>query len=276
MRRGFAVTLPAQFSHTGIALAYQAAGATPSEVSRTLIVVPCYNEAHRLRSEAFVEFTEQVDDVDFLLVNDGATDDTPALLRALAERQPKRISVLDLDPNRGKAEAVRQGMLQGFASGADYVGFWDADLATPLDAIARLRGVLEANPALDMVFGSRVKLLGRTIERHATRHYLGRVFATVVSVMLRLGVYDTQCGAKLFRATDEVRSLFDEPFLTSWVFDVEIIARLVHTRGGDEVAHSIYEYPLEEWRDVAGSHVRPTDFLRAAGQVARIWRAYLR
>ena len=248
-------------------------------MSRTVVVVPCYNEAHRFRPEAFLEFVEREPDVDFILVNDGASDDTPSILRALEEKEPQRFSVIGLDPNRGKAEAVRHGVVQGFADGADCVGFWDADLATPLDAIPRLRGVLEARPEIQMVFGSRVKLLGRSIERHETRHYLGRVFATVVSVMLRLGVYDTQCGAKLFRSTDEIKSLFDAPFQTSWVFDVEIIARLIQARRageGPDVAESIYEYPLEEWRDVAGSNLRSSDFLRAIVEVARIWRTYLR
>lgn len=241
---------------------------------RTVVVVPCYNEARRFRPEAFLEFADREPHVDFVLVNDGASDETPGMLRALAEKQPQRFSVLDLDPNRGKAEAVRQGMLRGIAGGADCVGFWDADLATPLDAIPRLRGVLDERPQVDMVFGSRVKLLGRDIERLATRHYLGRVFATVVSVMLRLGVYDTQCGAKLFRSGDEINALFAAPFLTNWVFDVEIIARLIQARG--DVGGSIYEYPLEEWRDVAGSHLRPSDFLRAIAELARIWRRYLR
>ena len=247
-------------------------------MSRTIVVVPCYNEAHRFRPEAFLEFVDREPDVDFILVNDGASDDTPSMLRELEEKEPRRFSVIDLHPNGGKAEAVRRGMVRGFERGAESVGFWDADLATPLDAISRLRGVLETRPEIHMVFGSRVKLLGRSIERHATRHYLGRVFATVVSVMLRLGVYDTQCGAKLFRSSDEIKPLFDAPFRTNWVFDVEIIARLIQARragGGPDVAESIYEYPLEEWHDVAGSHLRPGDFLRAIAEVARIWRTYL-
>ncbi len=248
-------------------------------MSRTVIVVPCYNEARRLDPDAFAAFVEHHDDVDFTLVNDGSSDNTAVILRALEARHPSRFSVLDLDPNRGKAEAVRGGLVKSFGEGVDCVGFWDADLATPLAAIPQLRAVLDAQPEIDMVFGSRVKLLGRSIERSMLRHYLGRVFATVVSVMLRLAVYDTQCGAKLFRATPEVTALFDDPFVTTWVFDVEIIARLIRARRsshGPDVAGSIYEFPLEEWHDVAGSKLGPSDFARAVGEIFRIWRTYLR
>jgi glycosyltransferase involved in cell wall biosynthesis len=241
------------------------------------IVVPCYNEAERLRVEAFRLFAQREPEVDFLFVNDGSTDRTLEVLRALERSAPNCFEVLDLAENRGKAEAVRAGLCAAFKSNADCVGYWDADLATPLDEIPRFRAVLEREPQVEVVFGARVQMLGRRVQRRPLRHYLGRVFATAVSLVLRLPIYDTQCGAKLMRRTPELGALFETPFLVNWTFDVEWLARLSQARrrsGGTPVDEAVYEQPLERWEDVAGSKVRPGDFFVAFFEVARIWYRY--
>jgi hypothetical protein len=104
------------------------------------------------------------------------------------------------------------------------------------------------------------------------------VFATAASLVLGLPIYDTQCGAKLFRVLPGTRDLFIEPFLTRWLFDVEIIARLIRSRRQTTLpqpADIIYEFPLSEWRDVKGSKVRPKDFVTAFIELATIYRRYL-
>jgi dolichyl-phosphate beta-glucosyltransferase len=247
--------------------------------NRCTIVVPCYNEAHRLPSEKFVEFIHEGHDIDFLFVNDGSTDNTLQVLERLQRVCGPMVSVLDKKRNGGKAEAVRDGMLRAIElDRSGFVGFWDADLATPLSAISLLCQELIDDPHLQMVFGSRVRLLGRHVHRQAVRHYLGRVFATVVSLMLRLPIYDTQCGAKIFRITPELALVLNRPFISRWVFDVEIIARFMAlNHGNPQVLHdTIYEYPLERWEDVAGSKVKPGDFLLAFVDTFRIYSKYLR
>ena len=247
-------------------------------VERTTIVIPCYNEAARLEVDSFSKFVDEFQDIDFIFVNDGSRDETLAILQRLEARNPERFSVLDQQPNQGKAEAVRGGMNAAFERGNDYVGYFDADLATPLPEISRLLAVLQDNEAVEIVLGSRVQLLGRHIQRRKTRHYLGRVFATVASECLGLRVYDTQCGAKIFRSSALTRALFAEPFITNWVFDVEILARMVTaTRGSSfpPVEEMIFELPLNEWVDIAGSRVRPTDFFRAIVEIYQIYRRYL-
>ena len=242
------------------------------------IVIPCYNEAERLQVSRFQAFTCARHLLRFLFVNDGSTDGTGKVLEALQGFDPQRFTSYDLSTNVGKAEAVRQGVLRACAGGAEYVGYWDADLATPLEAIPVFCDLLEDRPDLLMVFGARVQLLGRAIERRALRHYLGRVFATAASLVLGIAIYDTQCGAKLFRASAAMQALFQEPFLTRWLFDVEILARLIRARRGTrlpQVQNVIYEFPLHEWHDVAGSKVRPWDFVRAFFGLATIYWRYL-
>jgi hypothetical protein len=125
-----------------------------------------------------------------------------------------------------------------------------------------------------MVFGARVRLLGREISRQPARHYVGRVGATLISSSLGLAIYDTQCGAKLFRTSETVREVFATPFLSRWLFDVEIIARYVQRTGRDAAAGAIYELPINVWHDVKGSKVKPLDFLRALRDLQKIRRAY--
>ncbi len=245
--------------------------------SRTTIVIPCYNEAARFPMARFRDFAAAHPDIQFLLVDDGSRDATAAMLEEARRGLEHQVFVRRQPKNGGKGEAVRAGIVQAIESAPVAVGFWDADFATPLESIPPLRAILDERPEVDMVFGARVKLLGRQIERRAIRHYLGRVFATVVSNLLELPIYDTQCGAKIFRVTPDTARLFDRPFSSRWVFDVEIIARYLVARQRDReaVKRAIYEFPLTEWRDVAGSKVRPRDFLRAFLDVLRIHRTYL-
>jgi dolichyl-phosphate beta-glucosyltransferase len=248
-------------------------------MSHIAIVVPCYNEAARLDVLGFQEFATSVPDVRFLFVNDGSTDDTAGVLDTLRLVNPRSFGVLHLPANAGKAEAVRRGMLAALEQDPDHVGYWDADLATPLRVIPAFRTVLEERPDVEVVIGSRVRLLGRRIERRAGRHYLGRIFATAASAVLGVGVYDTQCGAKLFRASATLRQVFERPFRSRWIFDVEIFARLIalgRRKAFPELSSAVYELPLTEWQDVGGSKVKPRDFLRAALQLGVIYWTELR
>lgn len=239
----------------------------------TTIVVPCYNEEKRLPQQEFLDFLDREPDIRFLFVNDGSRDRTGAVIAALAAQRPERMSAMDLAQNSGKAEAVRQGMVHAFAGGSEYVGFWDADLATPLEAIPVFLETFRRKPQLEVVFGARIKLLGRDIHRRAIRHYLGRVFATAASLTLGLGVYDTQCGAKIFRSTERVRRAFAQRFVSRWIFDVELLDRIARDAGvkGDREASVLfYELPLLSWTDVAGSQVKGRDFIRAAFELWQI------
>jgi glycosyltransferase involved in cell wall biosynthesis len=244
---------------------------------KTTIVIPCYNEEKRLDVTRLEEFARG-GQASLLFVNDGSTDGTLKLLQELAAKTAA-ISVIDLAANSGKAEAVRQGI--NHAAGEEeavFVGFWDADLATPLAELPRFIRRMTDDPALELVTGARVKLLGRNIRRRVGRHYIGRLAATAISGVLQLPVYDTQCGAKLFRVDERLREVFAEPFLSRWIFDVEIIARYQqrYAAEGKSFAGAMYELPLDSWEDVDGSKVRGKDFIRAGSDLWKIYRRYRR
>lgn len=247
-----------------------------SEAGAVTIVIPCFDEASRLDEVALLAFVDEDDGHGLVLVDDGSRDRTRERLEALAARRPGRIEVLAQDLNRGKAEAVRLGVLRAFAGGAARIGYFDADLSTPLAEVAAMARALDGE-GVDLVFASRLKLLGRQIERRLLRHYLGRVYATLASMVLELAVYDSQCGAKLFRASAANRALFERPFLTRWLFDVEILARLIEQSRADPARHperSVVELPVAVWREVAGSKVGVTDGILALRDLWRIRRGY--
>jgi glycosyltransferase involved in cell wall biosynthesis len=244
------------------------------------VVVPCFNEADRL-DPAQIRTLIETAGVHVLAVDDGSTDGTADMLDKLAAPDPERMSVLSLGANRGKGEAVRQGLLGAIASGADIVAYCDADFATPPEEVARLVAVMRADDGIDVVLASRVAMLGSDIRRSAFRHYSGRVFATASSLVLGVPVYDTQCGAKVLRVTQALRRALEAPFVSRWVFDVELLGRLLRDRDPSEPVGPtdagadrgrFVEVPLARWSEPGGSKLTLVSRLRAATDLARIER----
>jgi dolichyl-phosphate beta-glucosyltransferase len=264
-------------------------------IMQTTIVVPCHNEARRLQAAEFQAFVAEHRGVRFLYVNDGSSDDTLALLEKLVDSNPTHFAALNLPKNGGKAEAIRQGVQHSVLNRTDFIGFWDADLATPLDEIPGFVDVLNRRPEIAIVIGSRVPLLGHDIQRRPIRRLLGELFSRVTSLVLGVHVRDTQCGAKLFRATPEILAAFSQPFSSRWIFDVELLARMISLRNSTptphlrsfpiphspfpipfSLRHSVYERPLDHWQDVAGSKLKRGDFFKAIAELSAIWWRYLR
>jgi glycosyltransferase involved in cell wall biosynthesis len=240
------------------------------------LVVPCYNEERRLHGETFADFVRSRADVSLAFVNDGSADGTERRLMELSREDGNRLLVRSLARNSGKAEAVRQGVLHAASLNRfAFIGYWDADLSTPLTELDRLLAAFDRHPECSMVLGSRVKRLGSSIERNATRHYLGRVFSTMASRLLDLPVYDSQCGAKLFRAA-VAAALFADPFVTRWVFDVELLVRLRNHLGREKFLTGAIEVPLTEWREVGGSKLSLVQMARMPLELLSIRSRYVR
>ncbi len=102
------------------------------------------------------------------------------------------------------------------------------------------------------------------------RHYLGRVFATVTSLLLNLPTYDTQCGAKVMNR-DLCKIAFSNKFESKWFFDIEILFRLKNKFGKDYVLEKVYEYPIMQWFEERGSKLGLKNFLFAPFELLKIY-----
>lgn len=232
------------------------------------VVVPCHDEARRLDPASFQAFARAHPEWGLVFVDDGSTDGTAEVLRGLPGE------VVSLPANRGKAEAVRAGMRRALERpGLAAVAVYDADLSTPLEEVERQAAVLVDQPGLDAVFGSRVKLLGADIERRALRFLAGRAFATACAQLLGLPAYDTQCGAKLWRATGALRAALEAPFEAPWLYELELLARLGGAVRSDGSLRAV-ELPVARWHHVGGSQVGPLDLPRSLGALLRLRRRY--
>ena len=201
-------------------------------------------------------------------------DNTSEIIKNISIDNFERVKVLTIKKNQGKAEAVRCGVLRAINAGSKNIGYWDADLSTPLEIINRM--VEKINEKITFVIGSRVKLLGYQIETFPIRHYAGRFFGTMASIILNLPIYDTQCGAKIFRNNLEIQKAFSHPFTVNWTFDVELISRIKIIKKElnlKPIEESAIEYPLEKWIHYEGSNVRAIDLVRAIKELLILRKA---
>ncbi|WP_420592855.1 glycosyltransferase [Robiginitalea biformata] len=232
-----------------------------------IIVIPCYNEFDRLPLESYREFLAGGSQTGICFVNDGSTDDTLSLLLKLQSEFEEKVVVIDQLENRGKASSVRTGVLRSHADGnSDALAYLDADLACSLEECSDMVHRLNQK---EFVFASRILRVGSHIERRFSRFLIGRVIATIISEILGIKVYDTQCGCKVFRSS-LVPILFSEPLSSRWLFDVELISRFLAHHGPDKGVASMEEIPIRRWIDRGESKVRFTYFFQLWADLWRI------
>ncbi|MGB1971140.1 MAG: glycosyltransferase [Flavobacteriaceae bacterium] len=217
------------------------------------IVVPCYNEANRFPTEQFRHFLKKNLLVKIVFVDDGSTDNTLDVLSDIEASFSSQVEVLTLEKNQGKASAVQQGLLAAFTSyPSKKYAYLDADLSTSLEECTSLSHHI--NDTIKFVFGSRIMKTDNQIERKWYRFIIGRFIASIISKMLGIPVYDTQCGCKIIDSS-LVKSTFTAHFTSRWLFDVEIFFRLINVMGKEQMLASIKEVPLEKWIDTDDSRV---------------------
>jgi glycosyltransferase involved in cell wall biosynthesis len=235
------------------------------------IVIPCFNEYNRLPLEEFREFLSARDDVVLCMVDDASTDGTQKRMETLRKEFSDRVVLLRNSKNAGKAASVRKGVLHCYENNyAEATAYLDADLAVSLDECYSYVSYLEEKK---LVFASRILRVGSRIERRYSRFLIGRIIATAISNILKLKVYDTQCGCKVFRS-DISSILFGAPFQSKWLFDVEIISRFINHYTLQASLELMEEIPVKQWIDRGESKVRITYFFRLWIDLFRIWKKH--
>jgi dolichyl-phosphate beta-glucosyltransferase len=187
------------------------------------VVIPAYNEENRLpatlaRVQEFLSSSARTHEL--VLVDDGSADGTLEAMRAAAEGKPN-VRVVSLGENRGKGRAVAAGVA---ATTGELVLFSDADLSTPIEELAKLEAALAGGA--DVAVASRaLKASEIVIPQPGTRVLMGKVFNLLVQGLLLVpGIWDTQCGFKLFRGAAG-RELFAALRTDGFAFDVEVLHR---------------------------------------------------
>lgn len=216
-------------------------------MQRAAIIIPCYNEEKRIEKDKIAAVLLHAT-ADVYLCNDGSTDGTLEVLHSIAAQHPGRCFVIDYKKNSGKANTIYLSVNKLLENGTyTHIGYFDADFSTPPYEAIKMLQWIDKKPA-NFIIGSRVLLLNSDIKRKTYRHIIGRFIVTIVNLKFKLGIYDTQCGAKIF-PVHIAAVAFSKPFTTSWLFDIEIFIRL--QKAGMLILGK--ELPLKEWKDVDGS-----------------------
>ncbi len=225
------------------------------------VIIPAYNEEKRLPTtlESVHKFlTDSERSFEIIVVDDGSSDGTKDVVNAFAGEHCG-IRLITHRPNQGKGYSVRAGMLK--AEG-DLLLLDDADGASPIEELIRLEEAIQGGA--DVAIGSRAKPGNETVVRALShRKHMGNTFNLVVQKLVLSGIYDTQCGFKLFKR-DVAGQLFSLATLNRYAFDVEILF-LARLKG-----YKIAEVPIN-WTNVEGSKINlVTDPMSMLWEIGKI------
>ena len=247
-----------------------------SKNSHCTIAIPCFRESKRLPlflDSLCSELAESTFRPSILVVDDGSGYPEDAALGAVVGNFKNKYPKLIGDPiflkrNLGKGGAVYAGWNSALRNGApELLCFVDADGAVPAYEVRRVieNLIADRDHQWDALFGSRVKMLGSIVSRRASRHYTGRIFATFVSVVTGIEIYDSQCGLKVIRG-DAYAAIAEQLKEKRFAFDVELTLLLIKN------GFKIREMPIN-WEEVPGSKVKILrDSIRMFSGVLRMRR----
>ena len=238
---------------------------TSSSNQDLFMIVPCFNEEKRINLDYWNKLSE-IPNVHWIFVNDGSSDGTKSLLNQIINS-----SVINLERNAGKAEAIRKGISDTFDKNPAeifQVGYLDADSAFEIEDIKNVVMLsFSKGSTFNSYWGSRVALSGRNITRNNLRHILSRILITIFGYRMGNLPYDPQTGFKIFKFNKEQMAIFDRNFETKWFVDIEILLRFKAVNGKDM---RIWEEPVNTWKDIEGSKIRGLELITIFRDLVKI------
>ncbi|PRP67006.1 glycosyltransferase [Nonlabens agnitus] len=234
------------------------------------VIVPCYNEEKRLKVSAFKEFIKANGKYHFFFVDDGSTDETYQMLYDNFY-EDSRSNIIKADFNLGKGEAIRFAISKIPHQSFHYLAFIDADLEIPLDQLIELEKAFYSIP--DTIAGLSIRIEIGNKKSSLVRRVGSSMIRKISSKLIGFSVpiRDTQCGCKMFSV--RILDVFKEPFISSWLFDIEIILRIRNKY--DKEGQSIRQIPLRKLNSVDGKiNYKAAAILKLTQQLNKIRRCY--
>jgi glycosyltransferase involved in cell wall biosynthesis len=224
--------------------------------TKICFVIPFFNEFQRIDSSYFSDLFSMP--CDFILVDDGSTDRTSNILTQWQHDQ-SNVKIVRLPDNLGKAEAIRSGCLVALSSNTyQGIGFLDADASVSVGDVCDIyEHFISKNNEYVAFWKSRIFLAGRDIRRSFYRHYVSRFIASIFGSICPTLPYDTQCGLKVFKATEKFHQAIQYEFETRWFLDLEIYLRIYES----DKPPLIWEIPCLAWREIPNSKLRFKQYL---------------
>lgn len=226
-----------------------------------------YNEEKKISIKDYETAFNLDSSIDYLLIDDCSTDNTYSIIKNITASFT-HVTLFQNKINLGKGPSIRQGILQSDLEKYDFIGYLDADLSVSFFEMEKLLNKAIANKDRPFVMGSRIKLISNNISRSKRRHYLGRLFATVVSqFLIKIPVYDTQCGAKIIESQLALQ-LFNLPLATKWLFDIELLLRYKNIN--NQLANNVLEVPLNEWIEKGDTKIKLKELFLFPFQIIKL------
>ncbi len=231
------------------------------------LAIPCFNESQRI-DFAYFDILSRISEIQLFFIDDGSIDSTGDLLKKLSFQNSDKMFVLTNNTNMGKTKSIIKCWRQIIDRDLTHIGFLDADGATSLDDVIRIVSLIETKNSFDAIWGSRVKLSGRKIDRKLVRHILGRLIHLSTKQLYKQEIYDTQAGIKVFKITEDLKKVvLSGVFKSKWFLELELLCLLEKNK----VVLKIWEEPLNNWNDVPGSKIKLRNFFEIVWNITRLY-----